>query len=130
MPHRFLRPPQLFRCSRRIRDHHLPTSSATNSFVKMVFKAHAGLHIDHIPDDIILPDLVFNPLYGRRPVSESNSSVFIDAPSGKQFTLDQVKERTESFAKGLKGELNIESDWKGVIGVFAPNHVIALCYLI
>jgi hypothetical protein len=90
----------------------------------MVFNAHAGLHIDHIPDDIILPDLVFDPRYGRRPGSQSNSSVFIDAPSGKQFTLDQVKERTESFAKGLKRELNIESGWKGVIGVFAPNHVL------
>jgi hypothetical protein len=90
----------------------------------MVFNAHAGLHIDHIPDDIILPDLVFNPHYGRRPLSQSNSSVFIDAPSGMQFTLDQVKERTESFAKGFKSELNIESGWKGIIGVFAPNHVL------
>jgi len=89
----------------------------------MVFYSHARLHADHIPDDIILPDLVFDPRYGRRPASESNKAFLVDAPSGKEFDIETSQERTESLAKGLLQELGIQIGWKGVIGLFAPNSV-------
>jgi len=50
--------------------------------INMVFKAHAGLHLDNIPDDITVPEFLFNEKYGRRPLSQSNRAVMIDAPSG------------------------------------------------
>ena len=89
----------------------------------MVFKSYAGLHIDHIPDDITVPDLIFDPKYGRRPVSQSNTAVLIDAPSGASFALDQMKDRMEALAKGLQSELELGTGWNGVVGLFAPNSV-------
>ena len=89
----------------------------------MVFHSHAGSHIDHIPDDIIIPNLIFDLKHGRRPLSQSNKSVLIDASSGNIYDIDTVKERTESLAKGLSQELNVKVGWNGVIGVFIPNHV-------
>jgi hypothetical protein len=90
----------------------------------MVFHSHAGLNIDHIPDDIIVPDLIFNLKHRRRPLSQSNKSVLIDAPSGNTFDIKMVEERTESLAKGLCQELNVKVGWNGVVGMFAPNHVV------
>jgi 4-coumarate--CoA ligase len=92
----------------------------------MVFHAHGGLHIDHIPDDITLPDLVLDSRYGRRPLSESNKKVLIDAPTGKSVNLEQLKERTESLAKAFKSELGVKVGWDGVIGMFSPNQVSSL----
>lgn len=89
----------------------------------MVFQAHGGLHIDHIPDDIIVPELILNPQYGRRPLSQSNKAFLIDAPSGIELNKETIAERIESLAKGLEKELDIEVGWNGVIGLFAPNHV-------
>jgi hypothetical protein len=89
----------------------------------MVFHSHAGLNIDHIPDDIVIPNLIFDPKHGRRSLSQSNKSVLIDAPSGNIFDINTVKERTESLAKGFSQELNVNVGWNGVIGIFAPNHV-------
>ena len=89
----------------------------------MVFHSHARLNIDHIPDDIIVPELIFNLKHGRRPLSQSNHSVLIDAPSGTAFDLNTVEERTEALEKGLSQELNVKVGWNGIIGVFAPNHV-------
>lgn len=89
----------------------------------MVFEAHENLRIDHIPDDIILPDLVFDPRYSRRPLSQSNKSAVIDAPSGTSYDLETLKERTESLAKGLAIEFDVEVGWAGVVGIFAPNNV-------
>ena len=90
----------------------------------MVFKSHRDLNVDYIPDDIIVSDLIFNPTYGRRPLSQSNSALLIDAPTGSAFDIDTIKERTESLAKGLARELNVQVGWNGVVGVFAPNHVL------
>ena len=89
----------------------------------MIFKAHAGAHIDSIPDDIIIPDLILKPDYGRRPLSESNKTILIDAPTGKSYDIETLKERTESLAKGLLKELNVNIGWNGVIGTFFPNNV-------
>lgn len=79
--------------------------------------------MDNIPDDTILPNLILTPQFGRRPLSESNRALFIDAPTGKQLTFDEVKERTDSLALGLREELAIDAGWTGVIGLFAPNSV-------
>jgi hypothetical protein len=91
----------------------------------MVFYAHGGLRIDHIPDDITISQLILDPRYGRRPLSQSNRSLLIDAPSGQTFDIHRIKERTESLAKGLQIELSVNVGWSGVIGVFAPNNVTA-----
>jgi len=89
----------------------------------MVFHSHAGLNVDHIQDDIIVPELIFDLKHGRRLLSQSNKSVLIDAPSGTTFDINTVEERTEALAKGLSQELNVNVGWNGIIGVFAPNHV-------
>ena len=89
----------------------------------MVFHAHNGLEIAHIPDDIILSDLIFDPGYSRRPLSQSNKALFIDAVTGKAVDITMIKERTESLAKGLADDLGVQVGWNGVIGVFAPNNV-------
>jgi hypothetical protein len=89
----------------------------------MVFNSHANLNVDYIPDDIVVSDLIFDPQYGRRPLSQSNNSLLIDAPSNDVFDIGTIKERTESLAKGLSRELNVPVGWNGVIGVFAQNHV-------
>jgi len=89
----------------------------------MVFCPYENRNVDNIPDDTILPNLILTPQFGRRPLSESNSALFIDAPTGKQLTFDQVKERTDSLALGIRGELAIDAGWTGVIGLFAPNSV-------
>lgn len=94
-----------------------------NLFQTMVFKAHGGLTLDHIPDDITVSELLFNPKYGRRPLEESNEKVLIDAPSGESFTLEMMRKRMEALAKGLKRELKLGSDWRGVIGLFSANNV-------
>jgi len=91
----------------------------------MVFDAHENLHVDSIPDDIILPDLILDPRYGRRSLSQSNKSVVIDAPSGAAYDIETLKERTESLAKGLAIELGIEVGWAGVVGLFTPNSVLS-----
>jgi len=90
----------------------------------MVFHSHRGLNVDYIPDDIIVSDLIFNPIHGRRPLSQSNKALLIDAPSGITVDIDTIKERTESLAKGLAKELNVQVGWNGVVGIFAPNHVL------
>ena len=90
----------------------------------MVFEAHANLHTDRIPDDIILPDLILDPRYGRRPLSQSNKSLVVDALSGTTYDIEILKARTESLAKGFATELNVEVGWTGVVGVFAPNNVL------
>jgi len=94
-----------------------------NSIIAMVFEAHENLRLDYIPDDIILPDLILDPRFGRRPLSQSNKSVVIDAPTGTAYDIETLKERTESLAKGLAIELDIEVGSTGVIGLFAPNSV-------
>jgi len=90
----------------------------------MVFHSHRDLNVDHIPDDIILPNFIFNLEYGRRRFSQSNKALFVDAPTGKVLDIAAVKERTDSLAKGLSKELNVQVGWNGVVGVFAPNHVL------
>jgi hypothetical protein len=97
----------------------------SHNFLSMVFKAHAGLHLDQIPDDITVPELIFNPKHGRRPLSQSNTAVLIDAPSGSSYTLEQMKGRMEALAKGLRSELDVRDGWNGVIGLFSPNHVLS-----
>jgi hypothetical protein len=89
----------------------------------MVFNSHRGLNVDYIPDDIIVSDLIFNPTHGRRPFSQSNKALLIDAPSGNAYDIATIKERTESLAKGLAKEFNVQVGWNGIVGVFAPNHV-------
>jgi hypothetical protein len=91
----------------------------------MVFEAHENLRLDYIPDDIILPDLILDPRYGRRPLSQSNKSAVTDAPSGTAYDIETLKERTESLAKGLATELDVEVGWTGVVGLFAPNSVLS-----
>jgi hypothetical protein len=66
----------------------------------MVFHAHAGLHVDHIPD-IIISDLIGYPSHGRRLLLQSNESLLVNAPSGNAFDIDTPKERTEAFAMVL-----------------------------
>ena|ERR1700736_4620667 len=89
----------------------------------MVFHPYGGLHIDRIPDDITLLDLLLDRRHGRRPLDQSHKAVLIDAPTGKSLTVEQVTERIESLAKGLKTELDVEVGWNGVIGTFFPNSV-------
>lgn len=93
----------------------------------MVFRPHEGRHIEHIPDDILLPDLIFSPQFGRRPLSQSNKALFIDAPTGRQIGFEETQERMEALAVGLKEALKVESGWSGVIGFFAPNNVCLAC---
>jgi hypothetical protein len=89
----------------------------------MVFHAHNGLHIDHIPDDITISDLILDSRYGRRPISQSNEALLIDAPTGKSVTLERIKERSEALARGLGRELGVQVGWNGVVGMFSANHV-------
>ena len=89
----------------------------------MVFNAHKGLLIDNIPDDIIIPDLIFDPRFGRRPLAESNKDFLIDAPSAKRYDIQTVQRRTDCLAKGFAIELGAQVPWNGVIGFFTPNHV-------
>jgi 4-coumarate--CoA ligase len=89
----------------------------------MVFYAYGGLHIDHIPDDLLVPDLILDPRYGRRPLPHSTEAPLIDAATGKSLSHMQLKERTEALTLGLLKELGVEVGWKGAVGVFAPNHV-------
>ena len=94
--------------------------------INMTFRAHAGKHIDYIPDDIIIPDLILKPDYGRRPLSQSRKSLLIDAPSGHSYDIETLGERSESLAKGLLKQLGVQVGWDGVIAVFAPNHVCSI----
>ena len=89
----------------------------------MVFNSHDGLFIDNIPDDIIIPELIFDPRFGRRPLAESNTDFLVDAPTGKRYDIQTVQERTEFLAKGFAVELGAQIPWNGVIGFFTPNHV-------
>ena len=91
----------------------------------MVFAPYEDLSVSPIPDDITIPDLVLNLRFGRRPLSQSNKALFIDAPTGKQVDLATVRERTESLANGLANELGVQVPWNGVVGLFSPNHVFS-----
>jgi len=89
----------------------------------MVFHSHKSIQVNHIPDSAIVSDLIFDPRYGRRPLSQSNQSAMIDAPSATAYDIATMKERTESLAKGLAAELGVKVGWTGVVGVFAANNV-------
>ena len=89
----------------------------------MVFHSHKSIQVNHIPDDAIISDLIFDPRYGRRPLSQSNQSALIDAHSATAYDVPTMKERTESLAKGLAKELGVKVGWTGVVGVFAANNV-------
>jgi hypothetical protein len=91
----------------------------------MVFTSHENLTVDP-PDDIVISDVVLNPRFGRRPLSQSNKTVFIDAPTGAAFDLATVQNRMECLANGLSKVLDIDVPWKGVIALFSPNHVLPL----
>jgi 4-coumarate--CoA ligase len=96
----------------------------------MVFYPYQGRHVKDIPDDILLPELILSPQFGRRPLSESNKACLIEASSGRQLGFEEIQERTESLAAGLKEALGIEEDWTGIIGLYAPNHVLVILSLL
>jgi len=89
----------------------------------MVFLPYGGRQVEYIPDDTIIPELIFNPRFGRRPLSQSNKALFVDAPTGRQFGYEEIQERTEALAVGLRDSLATEASWTGVVGLFAPNSV-------
>ena len=92
----------------------------------MVFHSHKKIEVNHIPDDVIVSDLIFDPRHGRLPLSQSNQSAIIGAPSATAYNIATMKERTESLAKGLAMELGVKVGWTGVVGVFAANDVGSL----
>ncbi|PPR03048.1 hypothetical protein CVT24_012436 [Panaeolus cyanescens] len=74
-----------------------------------------------IPDDISIPQFIFQPKCMSRPNRPANIPVFVDSATGRALFYDEVRQRTFSLANGLSIKYNIAP--KDVVCVFAPNDV-------
>jgi hypothetical protein len=69
---------------------------------------------------------MFTEKYGRVPFADSKDP-FTCGISGRSFTSEQQKERSEALARALSQELgwtpSSGTEWDKVVGVFALNTV-------
>lgn len=82
--------------------------------------------IPSIPDSTLILDFLLQENFGRPKLSQPHSS-FVCGISGREYSVPEVSERMTSIAKGLlknlQWEINSETQWEKVVGVFAFNSV-------
>ncbi|KAF9033174.1 hypothetical protein BJ165DRAFT_1515946 [Panaeolus papilionaceus] len=81
----------------------------------------AAVSLPPVPDNITIPQFIFQPKCMTRPVRPANVPVFVDDATGKALFYDDVRQRTISLANGLSIKYNITRN--DVVCLFAPNHI-------
>ncbi|KAF8630887.1 hypothetical protein AX17_005245 [Amanita inopinata Kibby_2008] len=64
-----------------------------------------------IPDDITIPQFMFDYVHPNRPERDSRVPWLIDNDTGKQLFSDDIRQRTYSLANALKIRYNIGTLW-------------------
>lgn len=88
--------------------------------------------LPYVPDDVSIPDFIFDDKYGRTPAHLSDST-FIDCFTGKSYTVQETRERLDYLARGLAKEFgwqpNKGIEWDKVAGLFSVNTVSSFSHL-
>ena len=98
----------------------------------MVFVPPSWAHpLPEIPN-VPLCDFIFDERYGRAPF-ETSLPAYVDGITGREVSIEQLKENVEKLARGLASELgwtpNRGEELSKVVAIFALNTVRTLCQL-
>ena len=76
--------------------------------------------VDHFPEDIDMYSFIFEHFPRSRPdVRGSGQAMFIDEETGNRYTFEQVKERVDLLAVGLRECAGVS--WNTCVGIFSAN---------
>lgn len=79
-----------------------------------------------VPDSITLEQFVNDERYGRHPFGRSRNP-YTCGITGKTFTCEEVKQRTDLLARAISQRLgflpNEETEWHKVVCVYSVNTV-------
>ncbi|KAK1833092.1 hypothetical protein QBC39DRAFT_346771 [Podospora conica] len=85
------------------------------------------------PDSISIGDFMKSEIHGRREIAKSRNP-FTCGITGKTFTTAEAHRRSDNVAKALSKvmgwEVNVDSPWDKVIGVFSFNTIDYLSVLL
>ncbi|KIM38392.1 hypothetical protein M413DRAFT_245572 [Hebeloma cylindrosporum] len=82
---------------------------------------HAQEPSPYIPDNVTVPQFMFDTLHNARPSRKNETPWLVQDETGKSFGGAQLRERTHGLANGLKTKYNIGED--DVVILFSRNHV-------
>lgn len=83
-----------------------------------LYDAEASL--PHIPDNISLSRFILEYRHEIQP-ARGNTPCLIDDSTGRQITLEELRERTSMLANALHSEFNLGN--KDVVMLVGPNHI-------
>ncbi|KAF8968998.1 phenylacetyl-CoA ligase [Flammula alnicola] len=82
---------------------------------------HAHLPAPHIPDDVTIPQFIFDSNHETRPKRKNETPWLIEDETGKKLFETDLRNRTHGLANGLGTKYNIGED--DVVVLFSRNHV-------
>lgn len=80
----------------------------------------AEASLPHIPDNISLSRFILEYRHEIQP-ARGNTPCLIDDSTGRQITLEELRERTSMLANALHSEFNLGN--KDVVMLVGPNHI-------
>lgn len=72
--------------------------------------------VGHIPDDISIPEWLF-----QNRIQDGNEIAFIDSSTGEKRTWKETEAKTRLLARGLAKLLGVTVGATNVFGLFSPN---------
>jgi len=81
----------------------------------------SAIPLAHFPDDLSIPQFTLDIAYPGRPNRPPGHPWLIDDKSGKQYSLENCRSRTNALASALYWRYNLQEDSVAVI--FSPNHL-------
>ncbi|KDR82330.1 hypothetical protein GALMADRAFT_237577 [Galerina marginata CBS 339.88] len=80
-----------------------------------------GPHLPHIPDNVTIPQFLFDYKHEIRPTRLSETPWLIQDDTGRKFWEAELRNRTHGLASALHTKYNIRED--DVVLLFSRNHV-------
>ncbi|GLB35962.1 putative AMP-binding enzyme C-terminal domain [Lyophyllum shimeji] len=77
--------------------------------------------LPHIPDDLTIPQFIFNSEHATRPQRPSSIPWLIEDYSGRRIHQDELHQRTRALANALHSKWNIATG--DTVCIFSPNNV-------
>jgi len=74
-----------------------------------------------IPDDLTLPQFIFDYEHSSRPARNPNTPWLIEDETGRNVGEKELKSRTFGLAMALRSQLGVRED--DVVLLFSRNHV-------
>ena len=89
----------------------------------------ARFRLSDIPDSIPIAEFLLNEQWGRQPIRHSRKP-FVCGLTGKSYSVEEVKQRTDDLARGLAEAVDWsvrnqygQGEWSRVAGILSFNSV-------